>query len=101
MLKEQEAREHEREHYRREEALLRSDEERERHAAELDAVRAELREWEAKREELAAAQIKDETSEGIDTIIALLKDQMAHQEEALVNLRDSEYNFQISIAGRC
>ena len=90
MLKEQESREHEREHYRREDQVLKMDLERERHAAQIEAVRLELRQWEAKREDLAAQQHKDpENEEGIDTIIALLKDQMAHQELALVNLKDS------------
>lgn len=91
MLKEQEARDYQREHRRNEEAQLRMELERDRHAMEIENVRAELREWEAKREELAAASIKDpENQEGIDTIIALLKDQMAYQEKAMANLKDSE-----------
>lgn len=92
MLKEKETREHEREFYRREDEMLRIQQEEERHAEQLESVRAELREWEAKSAELAAANIKDETSENIETIIALLKDQMAHQELALVNLKDSEFS---------
>ena len=91
MLKEKEAREHEREHYRREDEMLRLQQEEERHAEQLESVRAELREWEAKSAELAAANIKDEDTDNIEVIIALLKDQMAHQEAALVNLKDSEY----------
>jgi hypothetical protein len=92
LLKEQEARQYERDHYQREDHNIKMDLERERHAAEIDAVRKELREWEARREELGAQQHKDpESEEGIERIIALLKDQMLHQELALVNLKESEF----------
>lgn len=91
MVKDLEARQNERDHYRREDEILRMDLERERHAEQLEAVRKELRDWEAKREELAARPERDpENEQGIDQIIALLKDSMAHQELALVNLKDSE-----------
>lgn len=91
MVKDLEARQNEREHYQREDHILRMDLERERHAEQIEAVRKELQEWEAKREELAAQQHRDpENEEGIEQIIALLKDQMANQESALLNLRECE-----------
>ncbi len=70
--------------------------ERERHAQDLDDIRAELQEWEAKRQELAAMERDPENQEKIDHIIALLKDQMAHQEDALVNLPEV---IQIKLTG--
>ena len=91
LLKEQEARQYERDHYHREDQNLKMVLERERHAAEIDAVRQELQQWEARREALASQQYKDpENEEGIERIIALLKDQMLHQELALVNLKESK-----------
>ncbi|KAK9900816.1 hypothetical protein P389DRAFT_208246 [Cystobasidium minutum MCA 4210] len=89
MLREKEAREDEREHYRREDAMLKMHQEEERHAEQIEEVRGQLREWEAKLDEYTAAHNRDETSQNIESIIALLKDQMAHQEEALVNLKET------------
>lgn len=99
MVKDLEARQNERDHYRREDEILRMDLERERHADQLEAVRKELRDWEAKREELAARPERDPANEeGIEQIIALLKDSMAHQELALVNLKDSKLD---SVCSSC
>jgi hypothetical protein len=92
MLKDNQAREYERDHYRREDDAIKAELERERHAAELDTIRLQLREWEEKREELMQQYNKDvHNEEKIDAIIALLKDQMSHQEQALTNLKDSKW----------
>lgn len=61
----------------------------ERHAVELDAIRMEIREWETKREALLMANKDPQNQEGIDTIIALLKDQMGAQERLLVDMKES------------
>lgn len=89
MLKENKQRADEKEALRAEKAAFKDENKRMRHQEEIMAIREELAEWEMKRSELEKANKDPGNQAGIETIIALLKDQMVAQEQKLADLREA------------
>lgn len=93
MLRENQHRDAVRQQERIEHEAVREIDQKEQQDSALESIKAELREWEAKREELLLENKDAANQAGIDAIIVLLKDQMAEQEKAMADLKEGELVF--------